>query len=776
MAKKRNPERLSASQILELQNNLKKQKRFFNYNSKLDGKNLAPFVIDTEWNKQKRDKMRKSIQEINKILPPSSASSTLTATQPAPSVTAKVDKKKLVRFGSDFFVDAQAFLYGTYDGEFFKMGKLNGGAQSSQPDLFLDYEKVNISDFDISYKKNNIISDSNGNIPYTKLIEREFKNQETNSQSSNPNMEEVDATDANKNKYIKNPDGTYLRLGERKNYTYDPKTRQFNRIESASQPTKPTMPEATIAERRAGRNADIETEANGEKLPPVQSDMVKAVQEHLNSFLYEKAIQQKGYTRGADGLVYDETGKKVNTDRISTTAKNERIDEDGKFGPETEAALKIYNLANPQNQIKYNELPSGRKVISTGGLSGTPKSLFKPKEGGKNGELVFTGTLDDIKLNENTPEQIRSYINNGSIPRYQEGKISLDPLKIKQTVLPNPTAPVDKVVSPIKQPTQSTGKVSNTFASKLNPENLQRIGGNLADTLSIANLIRESSQPLPTYQQTPDWIDYTNKIANRANQGLASAVQSEFNRNMNTNRASGYAQVLGAAGGGGTQGAVLGALGQVNQNSADAIGKYALADQAQRDVNLNQYGNVARAEEATNQSMFGMEYQNAINRQSQATSMIPGIMSQIGQRNQTYNSYGPGSVYEKFINAQIQEAESNAELAKSMNSNYGNLFGTSTTPNVKVSNKDNRLISGIRTGVGTGVGTGAGISMLPFSQSILRDSVSSIPIENSNITPSSQSISFDRVKRLIENSNIAPSSLSEDDKNLLKRVGILFSN
>ena len=122
-----------------------------------------------------------------------------------------------------------------------------------------------------------------------------------------------------------------------------------------------------------------------------------------------------------------------------------------------------------------------------------------------------------------------------------------------------------------------------------------------------------------------------------------------------------------------------------------------MADQAQRDVNLQAYGNVARAEEATNQSMFGMEYQNAVNRQSQAASMIPGIMSQIGQRNQTYNAYGPGSVYEKFTNAQIQEAEYNAELAKSMNSNYGNLFGTSITPNVKVSDRDKQLLKRIST-------------------------------------------------------------------------------
>jgi hypothetical protein len=470
-----------------------------------------------------------------------------------------------------------------------------------------------------------------------------------------------------------------------------------------------SSPTTTIAERRAGRRSSTGNSPDTDNVVAGPSESVKAVQGYLNSFFYEKALQQKGYSRGADGKVYDETGKEVNVDKITDTAKNERINEDGRFGKETEAALKIYNLANPKSQIKFDETESGLK------------------------------TLSDKK----SVQQIQDFYNNGSIPRYGVQKV--DPLKIKQMVgqkAPEKlTVPVGDVVSPIKQEA-STGRMGGALSSALNPENLQRIGGNLADTLSVANLLRESSQPLPTYQQTPDWIDYTNRIANRANQGLTSAVQSEFNRNMNTNRASGYSQIMAAAGGGGSQGAVLGALGQVNQNSADAIGKYALADQAQRDVNLQAYGNVARAEEATNQSMFGMEYQAASQRQSQAASMIPSIMSQIGQRNQTYNAYGPGSVYEKFTNAQIQEAEYNAELAKSMNSNVGNLFGTSTTPFAKVSDRDNGLISGTEV----------------------------------NTLPTPANVSPDRVKRLIQISQTSPSSISENDKQLLKKFGIMFSN
>lgn len=714
--------RVSPSKISELQNNLKTEKGFFNYNPELGVKNPAPFVIDSEWNKEKENKIKESIREVNKnlpSLPPNERNFVQRAIEPLNNLLSELSKNtgkvppekekeintqlnnslsaigELQKSGNsisesllaplDYIASSIGGLQSAVEGKGFGTSTLeyiasslsglkkavditgqgiNSRPPSSSPSAlsgvtgFIDNLGSVASKAGKSAAETvrNILN-SPGGLAYPNMPPPNYKSKDV----SNPNIVKVDATDGRGNKYTKNPDGTYFRLGERKNYTYDPKTRRFNRIESAPQPTKPAT---TIAERRAGRRSSTGNSPDTDNVVAGPSSTVKAVQEHLNSFFYENALQQKGYSRGADGKVYDETGKEVNIDKITDTAKNERIAEDGKFGKETEAALKIYNLANPKSQIKFDETESGLK------------------------------TLSDKK----SVQQIQDFYNTGTIPRYGVQKV--DPLKIKQMVgqkAPEKlTVPVGDVVSPIKQET-SAGRVGGALSSALNPENLQRIGGNLADTLSVANLLRESSQPLPTYQQTPDWIDYTNRIANRANQGLTSAVQSEFNRNMNTNRASGYSQIMAAAGGGGSQGAVLGALGQVNQNSADAIGKFAVADQAQRDQNLQAYGNVARAEEATNQSMFGMEYQNAVNRQSQAASMIPAVMSQIDQRNQTYNTYGPGSVYEKFTNAQIQEAEYNAELAKSMNSNYGNLFGTSITPNVKVSDRDKQLLKRIST-------------------------------------------------------------------------------
>lgn len=388
---------------------------------------------------------------------------------------------------------------------------------------------------------------------------------------------------------------------------------------------------------------------------------VKVTQEYLNNFFAANAARQKGYTVGKDGAIFDTEGKRVPVDSIKSEAKNEQIGVDGSFGPETEAAIKIYNTANPDRQIKYRALSDGKLMLENTGFS------------------------------KDAPDYLKKYYENGKVPHY-------DTIGEVKALTPKTTLGeigIKEATPTIAPATPATATTAPAVAgnSAWNSDNLRRIGGNLADTFKIAALARQAGRPLPEYEQTEDWKKYSAMVENQATQGLNAAVQSQFNRNLNRNRAVGYGQVVAAAGGGGSSGAVLGALGNINQNSADAIGNFAVADQAQRDQNLSRFGNVAQTNENINLSMFSNELQNAQNSNLQAASMIPAISSQIEGRNDFYNAYGPDSSYQKLLDVQLQKQQSEVDLRKRLAENPSLLFPTGMNDTLAVSDADKALIA-----------------------------------------------------------------------------------
>ncbi len=382
------------------------------------------------------------------------------------------------------------------------------------------------------------------------------------------------------------------------------------------------------------------------KQPYFETNSVKVTQEYLNNFLAYNSAKQRGYSVGQRGDIFDQDGKRVPIDKINSEAKNEQIDVDGKFGPETERAIKVYNTANPNKQIKYRTVDG-------------------------------VGYLESDGYSSEKPDYLQKYYETGKVPRYgieeinpltPKGSKDVQEIGIKEA---SPTIPITKSGDTAAPPRVTPDSVKNLLSS----ENLQRAGGNIADMANIASAFREANRPLPIYEQTEDWKKYTSMVENKANEGLNSAVQSEFNRNLNANRAVGYGQVVAASGGGGTQGAVLGALGNVNQASANAIGQFAVADQAQRDANLSRFGQTARTNEQVNLSMFSQELQNAQNSRMQAASLIPAIRSQIEGRNDMYNAYGPGSSYQKLIQSQLEKQQAETDMTKRLAENPSLLFG-----------------------------------------------------------------------------------------------------
>ena len=295
----------------------------------------------------------------------------------------------------------------------------------------------------------------------------------------------------------------------------------------------------------------------------------------------------------------------------------------------------------------------------------------------------------------------------GTIPRYGADK-PMTPLEIKQGTLTKPSQELIQQKasegatklneSILESPNTTTQK--RDYSSFLNKENLQRVGGNIADALSIASMIQEANKPITPYEQTPEWKAYGDAVTNKMNQGFDAAVQGQFQRDLQRNRATAFGQIKAASGGGGTQGSVLGAIGQVNQSNQDAAANFAIADQAQRTQNLANFGNFARAEESTNMSMWQTIAQQEMANKAAAAGAIPGLMSQIDERNQTYNAYGPGSVYEKYVNSQIAKAEAEKTLAESISKNVNSLFGNSTSTGTPISEKDKNLLNFIKSQMG----------------------------------------------------------------------------
>lgn len=560
--------------------------------------------------------------------------------------------KKLRKYkNSEFLIDEENNAYKVISGDLYLVGKLSN-------DRLVYSQKKNVDAKDFSnYSEFKINRDSLYDMVRKGLSGSQDKPIPVLPGLRSQKTPRIDARDSKGNTYVKNPDGTYRRHSTNMNFKWDPKSRQFISVERKSEQPK------------TGDGLSDQGVFN-----EVQS--VKAIQEYLNSFLEENAVKQKGYSRGSDGKVYDETGKEVPEDKIAEEAKNEKIKVDGKFGPETEAAMKIFNLANPDNQIKYSEVGPGRFVLTE-----TPG-------------LVPKGGKIDPRLEQ--------YYNseNGTIPRYGADK-PMSPLETKQGTLAKPSQAsiqskasdgINRLNKDIFKDTQ-TSVSRPDYSSVLNRENLQRIGGNVTDALAIAAMLQESSKPITPYEQTPEWKAYGDAVTNKMNQGFEASVQGQFQRDLQRSRATTLGQIKSVSGGGGTQGSVLGAIGQTNQFNQDAAANFAIADQAQRTQNLANFGNFARAEESTNMAMWQSIAQQEMAKRSAAAGAIPSLMEQIGERNQTYNSYGPGSVYEKYVNSQIAKSESEKALADAQANSVSSLFGSSISPKAVISANDKKLVS-----------------------------------------------------------------------------------
>ena len=573
---------------------------------------------------------------------------------------------------SEFLVDDNNNAYKVLSGDLYLVGKLSNDRVVYVPEKKVDAKNFsNYSDFKIN-------RDSIYDMIKKGLSEGQNQPVATLSNPEGSRLPRVDARDSIGNTYTKNSDGTYRRNSTKNDFRWDPSSKQFISVDRKPQQQKQGSGSGSATRTtKSPRPVDSSTTTTGSgkgAFNEVQS--VKAIQEYLNSFLEENAVKQKGYSRGADGKVYDETGKEVPQDKIAEGAKNEKIKVDGKFGPETEAAMKIFNLANPDKQIKYTEVSPGRFMLTE-----TPGGVPK-------------GAKIDPRLEQ--------YYNseNGTIPRYGADN-PMFPLEIKQGTLTKPSQAsiqskasdgISRLNKDIFKDTQT--KVSRPdYSSVFNTENLQRIGGNITDALAIAAMLQESSKPITTYEQTPEWKAYGDAVTNRMNQGFDAAVQGQFQRDLQRNRATTLGQIKSVSGGGGTQGSVLGAIGQADQSNQDAAANFAIADQAQRTQNLANFGNFARAEESTNMAMWQSIAQQEMANRSAAASAIPGLMAQIGERNQTYNSYGPGSVYEKYIESQIAKAESEKALADSQASSVNSLFGYTISPRASISANDKKLVS-----------------------------------------------------------------------------------
>ncbi len=336
---------------------------------------------------------------------------------------------------------------------------------------------------------------------------------------------------------------------------------------------------------------------------PANSSEVKTVQKTINDFIRSNAQ----FTRDATGKIIDNpnfrNGKLYGNDGKEIPLG--LVKEDGRLGPQTEQGIALFN----QN-------PSGRKIN------------YSIKDGKVSFDNIDKGNfLGDVKSLAN-----------------QKFTSGFSPLAINPGSQENGT---------------NTGQnIGNVFGS------MKGTFGNLSNGIQAAiATYNAANTEIPEYNLPPEYQELQRDLYSRRNQGFTPSEVGAFNDMNAQSRMAGFGEIKSTVGSGGTAGAVLGAIGNLDRNQRNSNNAFISANNQVRSQNYGRYANMVMSDQQRDYGQdFLPRYEQAVANRNAYMGAAQANLQNIEQRNQYNSTYGPGSPYSRYLDATANRENLSSQL------------------------------------------------------------------------------------------------------------------
>lgn len=425
----------------------------------------------------------------------------------------------------------------------------------------------------------------------------------------------------------------------------------------------------------------------GERILSQRSSIV--VEELANNGDYEalgKYVAQKVSEQDSRCV---ECGK-TNQDCICGEGEDDDKEEDmmkngGKFsrfangGPVR--ALKGYKTIPSED---YMRLPEYADSLSQDKLS----SLFGDVSGLKdsNGMIdknKLIASVSDGVIGDITSRLAADYYNNKPISKPQYNPTTTDinlsggypndtEIKLADNGLIKPTnnPALTNDLSVINDKAALAKKVDSS-PSAVSSTDILNDGYNVFGALIAAS---QGRQGLPSWTLPKDYMNNLARLKTESFNGLTDAEKSYASEMTDKTYDKNVQAIRNTVGGGGSSGAILGALVSANESRYDSNIKTLLADISQRDVNQANYSAELGNYVGYDRQQFQDQYAQDSARLSAASTTLNKNLQAIADRRDYNRLYGKGSSYDRLQGMILANAElSNAVLMSKLKSNTSNV-------------------------------------------------------------------------------------------------------
>lgn len=423
-------------------------------------------------------------------------------------------------------------------------------------------------------------------------------------------------------------------------------------------------------ERIFDQESNIKQEAIMKANLPVEKKQTLLGQHIYEELLTHKDLMPEKQNFAAGGKIKYKTDAKASSgikdfqQAYNEWSRNQglpAISVDGKYGPQTSAAVTNWNASNFGREIYVDAVSQGTKNgIRTKAIKDlTLESAFSPRS--------YVGR--DFK------SAIRGYDNKGNpvtekgAQDYTGGNLRLvgtNPLA--GDALARTSAGTSAMVNGAAQSSSQTSTPSagtSAPVAGLTPFQRQNAFGNLAD-LAVAGIgaITAANNPIPRYKPTSEYTNMLSQVYAQKDQGFTPNEQAAVNQSLQNNYAQNVNTIRQVAGGGASQGAVLGALGSASSQLNSATLNAAVQGDTLRRNNFQNYQRTVNADETLNQNVFAQDQQAALAQRSAGVQMLDAGLQNIAERQQFNSQYGPGTTYDQLQQAQLAGAQKQNQLAE----------------------------------------------------------------------------------------------------------------
>lgn len=276
--------------------------------------------------------------------------------------------------------------------------------------------------------------------------------------------------------------------------------------------------------------------------------------------------------------------------------------------------------------------------------------------------------IELIRGADNSIEDFKIHPSTGQFMADQYKKDKWEP----EILLDNPPAAPESTAKPAPAPvtaTPSGPSILNTPVAKAKAETPVGTAydwlspGNIADAARTIVGYTQANRDLPENPINADYLKLVGQAKGQAGQGLGPASKMLFNNQIDDSRSLGIEAIRRTSGGGGSGGATLAALGNVNDATTNAALKLAAADEQAQLVNQSKYANLLGGQIDMEQQRFGMAYNAALANKQAGINLAQQGLQSIQNRYDVWNLYdNPNSSLAKFA-ARQQANQAAAQAA-----------------------------------------------------------------------------------------------------------------